>query len=220
MRKLVEGIVKFRREMRPEYREQFSHLALDQRPDTLFVACSDSRVVPNTFASTDPGDLFVIRNPGNIIPPEDPAQAPAAAGAAAAVEFAVRRLGVTDAIICGHSDCGAMKALATGSEGDSGPLAAWLRAAGDSRRELERRPALAPGRPLHDRIAQAHALVQLEHLKTHSAVREAVAAGRLRLHAWWFDLAGADVHAWEPELGRFTLIDEDEAQRIFARLGA
>ena len=113
-----------------------------------------------------------------------------------------------------------MKALATGSEGDSGPLAAWLRAAGDSRRELERRPALAPGRPLHDRIAQAHALVQLEHLKTHSAVREAVAAGRLRLHAWWFDLAGADVHAWEPELGRFTLIDEDEAQRIFARLGA
>ena len=217
MRKLVEGIVRFRREMRPEYRAQFAHLALDQTPDTLFVACSDSRVVPNTFASTDPGDLFVLRNPGNIIPPEDASGVPAAAGAAAAVEFAVRRLGVTDAVVCGHSDCGAMKAMATGSEGSSGPLAAWLRAAGDSLRELERRPGLAPERPFHDRLAQAHARDQLEHLKTHAAVREAVAAGRLRLHAWWFDLAGADVHAWEPELGRFTLIDEAEAEKILAR---
>jgi carbonic anhydrase len=217
MRKLVEGIVKFRREMRPEYRAQFAHLALDQKPDTLFIACSDSRVVPNTFASTDPGDLFVLRNPGNIIPPENASCVPAAAGAAAAVEFAVRRLGVTDAVVCGHSDCGAMKAMATGSEGGSGPLAAWLAAAGDSLLELERRPELAPERPLHDRLAQAHALVQLEHLKTHAAVREAVAAGRLRLHAWWFDLAGADVHAWVPDLGRFTLIDEAEAERILAR---
>jgi len=218
MRKLVEGIVKFRREMRPEYREQFAHLALDQKPDTLFIACSDSRVVPNTFASTDPGDLFVVRNPGNIIPPEDAAQAPAAAGAAAAVEFAVRRLGVTDVVVCGHSDCVAMKALTEGGEKGVGPLAAWLRAAGDSLSELERRPELAPTRARHDRLAQAHALVQLEHLKTHAAVREAVAAGRLRLHAWWFDLAGADVHAWEPELGLFTLIDEAEAARILSRV--
>ncbi len=218
MRKLVEGIVKFRREMRPEYREQFSHLALDQNPDTLFVACSDSRVVPNTFASTDPGDLFVVRNVGNIVPREEASKAPAAAGTAAAVEFAVARLGVTDAIVCGHSDCGAMKALSSGSEGNSGPLAAWLRAAGDSRQELERRPELAPKRAAHDRLSQAHALVQLEHLRSHAVVREAETAGRLRLHAWWFDLAGADVHAWEPELGSFTLIDEAVAGRIIARL--
>lgn len=219
MRKLVQGIVKFRREMRPEYREQFAHLALDQNPDTLFVACSDSRVVPNTFASTDPGDLFVVRNPGNFIPSEAASLVPAAAGAAAAVEFAVRRLGVTDVVVCGHSDCGAMKALAAGENLGKGPLAAWLQAAGDSVSELARRPDLAPQRPHHDRLAQAHALVQLEHLKTHAPVREALAAGRLRLHAWWFDLAGADVHAWEPELGRFTLIDEAEAERILARTG-
>lgn len=218
MRKLVEGIVKFRREARPEYRAQFAHLALDQKPDTLFVACSDSRVVPNTFASTDPGDLFVLRNPGNIVPPESDSVVPAAAGAAATVEFAVGLLGVTDVVVCGHSDCGAMKAMAAGGEKGAGPLAAWLRAAGDSLSELERRPGLAPERPFHDRLAQAHALVQLEHLKTHAAVRAALGAGRLRLHAWWFDLAGADVHAWEPELGRFTLIDEAEAERILSRL--
>ena len=84
--------------------------------------------------------------------------------------------------------------------------------------ELKRRPKLAPERPLHDRLAQASALIQLEHLKTHAPVREALAVGRLRLHAWWFDLAGADVHAWEPDLGRFTLIDEVEAEKILARL--
>ncbi|OGR98501.1 MAG: hypothetical protein A2V88_06025 [Elusimicrobia bacterium RBG_16_66_12] len=218
MRKLVQGIVRFRREARPGYREQFAHLALDQRPDTFFVACSDSRVVPNTFASTDPGDLFVVRNPGNIVPTEDASRNPAAAGTAAAVEFAVRRLGVTDAVVCGHSDCGAMKEMAAGSAG-GGPLASWLQAAGDSLLELRRRPELAPERPFHDRLSQAHALIQLEHLKTHAPVREALAAGRLRLHAWWFDLAGADVHAWEPALGRFTLIDEPEAERILARLG-
>lgn len=217
MRKLVEGIVRFRREMRPEYRAQFAHLALDQKPDALFVACSDSRVVPNTFASTDPGDLFVLRNPGNIVPGEEASRVPAEAGAAAAVEFAVRRLGVTDVVVCGHSDCGAMKELVSGA-GGGGALAAWLESARDSLRELERRPELSPGRPRHDRLAQAHALVQLEHLRTHAAVREALAAGRLRLHAWWFDLAGADVHAWEPELGRFALIDEDEAERILSRL--
>lgn len=220
MRKLVEGIVRFRREIRPGYQDQFAHLALGQRPDTLFVACSDSRVVPNTFASTDPGDLFVLRNPGNIIPTEDSSRVPAAAGAAAAIEFAVRRLGVTEVVVCGHSDCGVMKAMAAGAERGPGPLATWLQAAGDSLRELERHPELAADHPIHDRLAQANALVQLEHLKTHASVREALAAGRLRLHAWWFDLAGADVHAWEPDLGRFTLIDEAEAARIFARLDA
>src|SRR3990167_4612357 len=135
MRKLVEGIVKFRREARPEYRAQFSHLALDQKPDTLFIACSDSLVVPNTFASTDPGDLFVLRNPGNIVPSEEASRVSAAAGAAAAVEFAVRRLGVTDVVVCGHSDCEAMKEMVSGA-GGGGPLAAWLEGAGDSLREL------------------------------------------------------------------------------------
>jgi carbonic anhydrase len=218
VKKLVAGIVRFRKEMRPGYRDQFAHLALTQSPDTLFVACSDSRVVPNTFVSTDPGDLFVVRNPGNIIPTESASQAPAAAGAAAAIEFAVSLLNVTDVVVCGHSDCGAMKALASGGQKGQGPLAAWLRAAGDSLEELKKYPDLAADRPLHDRLAQAHALVQLEHLKTHAAVREAMAKGRLRLHAWWFDLAGADVHAWEPSLGRFALIDEAEADRILSRL--
>lgn len=218
MRKLVSGIVRFRRERRPDFKEQFAHLALEQKPDTLLVCCSDSRVAPNVFASTDPGDVFVVRNVGNIVPEADAGAVPAAAGTAAAVEFAVERLGVTDIIVCGHSDCGAMRAMADGLTGP-GPLAAWLKASGDTFKALERNPELAPERRVHDRLAQAHALVQLEHLKTHPPVSRALAAGKLRLHAWWFDLAGADVYAWEAPLGRYTLIDEDEAARILARLG-
>lgn len=217
MKKLVEGIVRFRRERRPAYKEQFAHLALEQKPDTLLICCSDSRVAPNVFASTDPGDLFVVRNVGNIVPAAETSKTPAAAGTAAAIEFALGRLGVTDIIVCGHSDCGAMRAMAAGLEGP-GPLAAWLQSAGDTFKSLERHQDLAPERARHDRLAQAHALVQLEHLKTHAPVAEALAAGRLRLHAWWFDLAGADVYAWEAPLGRYTLIDEDEAARILGRL--
>jgi carbonic anhydrase len=219
MKKLVDGIVRFRRERRPGYKEQFAHLALGQNPDTLLVCCSDSRVAPNVFASTEPGDMFVVRNVGNIVPTADDSKVPAAADTAAAIEFAVDRLGVTDVIVCGHSDCGAMRALAAGAPAGATPLSKWLESAGDTFKTLDAHPELAPERPRHDRLAQAHALVQLEHLQTHAPVAKALKAGKLRLHAWWFDLGGADVHAWEPELGRFVILDEAEAARILARLG-
>src|SRR5271165_3350755 len=104
MKKLINGIVEFRRNVQKGYRQAFGKLADGQAPDTLFIACSDSRVVPNTFASADPGDLFVIRNVGNLVPhaktPDN--------SEAAAMEFAVEKLGVSDIIVCGHSECGAM----------------------------------------------------------------------------------------------------------------
>lgn len=218
MKKLVKGIVRFRRERRPGMAAKFAELALGQKPDAMLVCCSDSRVAPNVFASTDPGDVFVVRNVGNIIPTAVASASPAGAGTAAALEFAVDRLKVKDIIICGHSDCGAMRALSAGAKGTS-PLAKWLKSAGDTFKSLKKNPELAHGRPAHDRLSQAHALVQLEHLMTHKPVAAAIKAGRLRLHAWWFDVGHADVHAWEPALGRFTLIDEEEAARILARLG-
>src|SRR6185503_9590880 len=112
MRKLIEGIVAFRRGLRPGYRETFARLALGQKPDCLFIACSDSRVVPNLFASTEPGDLFVVRNVGNLVPPSGPAGITIGdAAEAAAIEYAVGTLGVRDIVVCGHSSCGAMRTL-------------------------------------------------------------------------------------------------------------
>src|ERR1700684_1008179 len=113
MRKLVKGIVEFRQKRLPSYREKFALLALGQRPDTLFIACSDSRVVPNLFASTEPGDLFVIRNVGNLIPPYQP-DSKALGSEAAAIQFGLSSLPITEVIVCGHSECGAIGALSKG----------------------------------------------------------------------------------------------------------
>lgn len=214
MRKLLDGIVRFRREVRPKVRRRFARLALGQSPDAMLVACSDSRVAPNVFASTDPGDLFVTRNVGNIIPPHGVDD-----GETAAVEFAVRVLGVDDVIVCGHSHCGAMGALAAGRSTAKTPgFKGWLKHAEDARAVLRRDPGLGRGLPEADRLSQANVLAQLAHLMTFPSVKEAVAAGRLTLHGWWFHLERAEVDAYEPELGRFVPVDEAEAERIRARL--
>ncbi|MEQ1572494.1 MAG: carbonic anhydrase, partial [Myxococcota bacterium] len=159
MQKLIQGILDFRRRLRPSYAETFARLALGQAPDTLMIACSDSRVVPNLFASTDPGDLFVVRNVGNFVPPFEGADARDRA-AGAAVEFATQVLGVAHVVVVGHSECGAMRTLLTGGVPASAPtLASWL--------ELGR-PAVArlsegilDEHPTHDRLSQLNVLQQL-----------------------------------------------------------
>src|ERR1044071_2187850 len=111
MKKLIQGIMEFRRTRRQSMRETFAKLALGQNPDCLFIACSDSRVAANVFASTDPGDLFVVRNLGNIMPPF-----PDGGSTVAALQFALERLEVCHIIVCGHSDCGAMHALSQNTQ--------------------------------------------------------------------------------------------------------
>src|SRR3954467_13818539 len=109
MKKLIQGIIDFRKGLTEESRALFAKLALGQKPDSLFIACSDSRVVPNLFASTNPGDRFVVRNIGNLIPPKSLSLEDNSA--LAALEFSVLELNVTDIIVCGHSECGAIKML-------------------------------------------------------------------------------------------------------------
>lgn len=209
MKKLIRGIVEFRRNIRPGYRETFKKLALEQQPDTLFVACSDSRVVPNLFASTDPGDLFVVRNVGNLVPPAGSAEGESEA---AALEFAVSRFPISDIVVCGHSDCGAMKALAA-AEGAAGPaLRRWLAV---GRTSLER---LEEGGD-HDALSKVNVLQQLDNLRSYPVVAEAEKTGKLRLHAWWFDIGTADVRAYEAVWGRWTIIDESAAKTLLARMG-
>lgn len=219
MRKLIQGIVEFRKNAQPGYRERFARLALGQAPDALFIACSDSRVVPNTFASADPGDLFVIRNVGNLV-------APAGAGGvsegdsseAAAIEFAVSKLNVIDIIVCGHSECGAMQALLDGrSSVEPVHLRSWLRHGEEALEQLARNRAPDPSLPRNNQLSQLNVLAQIEHLKTYPLIRERVAAGSLRLHGWWFELQHADVYAYEESEHRFAVIDEALAARLLTR---
>jgi carbonic anhydrase len=217
MKKLVKGIVEFRKNVLPSYREKFAHLALGQSPDTLFIACSDSRVVPNLFASTDPGDLFVVRNVGNLIPScGKGGLSTADESEAAAIEFALLNLNVSNIIVCGHSECGAMHAIVDGRQKVKAPnLRAWLR---------HGEPALArlTGNPANmsraNQLSQLNVLHQLDNLMSYPVVKERVAKGDLKLHAWWFELSAADVFAYEEPVNKFVLIDEDEATKILAGL--
>lgn len=217
MRKLVQGIVDFRNLVRPVARETFARLALGQSPDALFIACSDSRVAINVFASTEPGDLFVVRNPGNIV---SPAAADGLSVAdeseAAAIEFAVGQLEVRDIIVCGHSSCGAMSALLRGRESVAAPhLRSWLRHAERALQSVPDRTAAVAA----DQLSQANTLLQLEHLASYPVVERAQKESGLRLHAFWFDIANAEVLAHDPGQGRFVPLDESQARRLTGPAG-
>ena len=206
MKKLIKGIMEFRQTRREQVRELFAQLALGQSPDCLFIACSDSRVAVNVFASTDPGDLFVVRNLGNIMPPS-----PDSGSAVAALEFALGNLGVSHIIVCGHSDCGAMRALAHDHEHLSKtPLGNWLRHA---------KAAVDGGVPDQNELSRRNVALQLENLRSHPLVKEREAAGKLKLHGLWFNIRTADVYYLENPPLDFVLIDNSEGQRILERLG-
>jgi carbonic anhydrase len=220
VKKLLRGIVEFRRKVRPAVRETFARLALGQSPDALLIACSDSRVVPNLFASTEPGDLFVIRNPGNIISPcGADGRSVSDESEAAAIEFSTLALDVRDIIVCGHSECGAMRMLWQEEKNALAPhLHAWLRHAGGALREVREGGRLGGKLAPHNQLSQVNVLRQLDHLRTYPIVRERLEARRLRLHAWWFDIAEAEVLSYDEQASRFVVIDEAEADRILARL--
>lgn len=216
MKKLIQGIVDFRENLTDSYRQLFAELALGQKPDALFVACSDSRVVPNLFASTNPGDLFVIRNIGNLIPPaisED-------LSTLAALEFSIYTLNISNIIVCGHSECGAMIAITRGLESlNQRHIASWLKHGENSLRRVQEGLKLNPALTLHNQVSQVNVLQQMDHIASHPFLMERIKKKQLRIHGWWFDIARAEVYCYEPHMGQFVVIDAQEAKSIMDRLG-
>lgn len=220
MKKLIQGIVDFRQKVQKSYRESFGKLATGQSPDTLFIACSDSRVVPNTFASTNPGDLFVLRNVGNLIPAcGTHGHSSSDESEAAAIEFSINNLNISDIIVCGHSECGAMRALVEGRNKIESPnLKSWLRH-GDT--ALERmRAGLTIDKALsaHNQLSQLNVLLQIENIKSYPVVKKRIESGNLSIHGWWFDIAFADVYAFDQDENKFILIDESSAEKLLNKL--
>lgn len=199
MKKLLKGIVKFGEQLTDEQRKHFAQLALEQRPDALLIGCSDSRVVPNVFASTDPGDLFVIRNVGNLVPPAE------SGGdcVAAAIEFSTASLQVTDIIVCGHSGCGAMVAITEGTDSLPKHLRRWLEHGKHSHKKLD---GIDPSLPAHDRLSQANVLQQMEHVATYPEIHERIEKGTLQVHGWWFDIADAKVYYYDAAASKFLSV--------------
>jgi carbonic anhydrase len=201
MQKLLQGIHHFQDNVFSSQRELFERLAEGQHPDALFITCSDSRINPNLITQTEPGELFIIRNAGNIVPPYGAANG----GEGATIEFAVVGLGIQHIIVCGHSHCGAMKGLLHPESLKGLPMmAAWLGHAEATRRIARQKYEDRPAEALLNVAIQENVLVQLENLRTHPAVAAALAAGKLKLHAWVYKIETGEVFAYDPERGQFA----------------
>jgi len=205
MERIIDGVLKFQREVYPRQKAFFEALSTSQRPQALFIGCSDSRVVPELMTQQGPGDLFVVRNAGNIVPPHGLAPG----GVSASIEYAVAVLGVPDIVICGHSCCGAMTAIQSGGEQLKAlpAVAKWLHFADAARRVVEERFAAEEPAAKLNFLVRENVLVQLDNLLTHPAVATAVRAKELHLHGWVFDIATAGVETYDARAGRFTALE-------------
>lgn len=200
MQKLLQGIHRFQSGISPSQRELFERLADGQRPDALFITCSDSRINPNLITQTDPGELFIIRNAGNIVPPYGATNG----GEGATVEFAVVGLGILDIIVCGHSHCGAMKGLLHPEALKEMPtMAAWLAHAEATRWIARQKYSKLPNDALLNVTIQENVLIQMENLRTHPAVAAGLADGKLKLHGWVYKIETGQIFAYDPEHGQF-----------------
>jgi carbonic anhydrase len=220
MRKLINGIVEFHQVRRDLVKDTFAQLALGQKPDVFFIGCSDSRVAVNVFASTEPGDLFVIRNAGNFVTPSgDSTRVNEDESEIAALEFALEFLKVPHIIVCGHSDCGAMKALCQGRETIELPhLRSWLRHGEEALSRVRSKKEKLKGLEEANAVSKENVFLQLEHLKSYPRVADRVKKGELTLHGLWFDIQNTDVYYAGLDERVFRIIDAVEGARILGLL--
>ncbi len=199
--RLRNGIDRYRARMRPRYSNLFQRLAGGQSPHTLLITCCDSRIDPTLITQTEPGELFIVREIGNIVPD---GTKPNGSAVAAAIEYAVCVLGVSKIVVCGHSGCGAMSALVSDK-----PLPDNLENLRDWIDRTEARDLVRsfPRSLTVDEIAKLNALSQVDHVKTYSVVAERIAAGKLSVAAWYFDVRSGEVEEWSSKAQRFVPVD-------------
>lgn len=205
MHRLIPGIRAFRENVFPSHRTQFEGLASGQRPPTMFITCSDSRIVPEMLTQTGPGELFVLRNAGNMVPPS----ASAPSGEAATIEYAIQVLKVEDVIVCGHSHCGAIAGLLRPQSLQGLPaVEQWLTYAERVRREMEDERFVRDGDDdLLTTAIKANVLVQLDHLRSHQVVADAEARGDVHLHGCFYRFETGEVTLFDDSERRFTALE-------------
>jgi carbonic anhydrase len=205
MKKLIEGVLRFQDEVFPQHRELFQQLAAGQSPRWLLITCSDSRVLPSLFAQVGPGELFTCRNAGNIVP----AHGAHAGGVAATIEYAVQVLKVKHIIVCGHSDCGAMKAvLHPEMVAELPAVAHWVAYAERARAVVLEMANGASEQTLLDALVDENVLAQLDNLRTLPSVAAKLKAGTLEIHGWSYDIRHGRFKAWDAASGRWWPLRE------------
>ncbi|MGD9857322.1 MAG: carbonic anhydrase [Planctomycetaceae bacterium] len=203
MQKLIRGIHEFQENIFTEQQDLFERLSHGQSPETLFITCSDSRINPNLLTQTAPGELFILRNAGNIVPPWGAAHG----GEGATIEYAVRVLGVKDIIICGHTHCGAMAGLLNPDSVKGLPaVCRWLEHAEATASIVRDKYGDESGVELLTDTIKENVLCQIDNLRTHPSVASGLAKGSLKLHGWVYQFETGDVYAFQPKSGKFLPI--------------
>lgn len=205
MQRLVEGIHQFQRNVFSEKQQLFERLVNGQKPLALFITCSDSRINPNLITQTEPGELFILRNAGNIVPPYGLVQG----GEAGTIEYAISVLKVRDVVVCGHSHCGAMAGLLDSQSLDNLPAVRnWLGHAEATRRIVrENYSHISDPKSLVTVAVEENVLVQLENLRTHPAVAAALSRDELTLHGWVYKFETGQVFAYDPREEQFRPLE-------------
>jgi carbonic anhydrase len=207
MQKLIEGHKRFLAEVFPGKKSHFHLLAEGQSPEWLFITCADSRVLPDLVLGTEPGDLFIARSIGNVVP----VASHDVDGVTATIEYAVEVLKVRHAIICGHSDCGALKAALDRTRLENLPKA---------RRWLEHvEEAFAHKQPLNPAdgdstelaaLIRGNVVAQIENLRAQPAVQRALAEDRLTVHGWYYDILTGRIEEYNEKLKRFAPLTQGD----------
>jgi carbonic anhydrase len=196
--KLLGGISRFQRDVYPQHRDLFEKLALGQRPEALFITCADSRIDPCLLTQTKPGELFICRVIGNIVPPYPDA----VGGVSATIEYAVGVLRVPEVIVCGHTDCGVMKgALNPEALAEFPNVTAWLRYANVEHRESE------PTAELVLALTEQNVVTQLKNLRSHPTVAARLEQGDLALHGWVYHIGPGKVTAYQDQSHKFEVCE-------------
>ena len=218
MKKLIRGIDKFRETYVSTHQELMEQLSHGQKPRVLFVACSDSRVDPNLITNTDVGELFVIRNAGNIIPPYGAANG----GEGGTIEYAISALGIEQIVICGHSNCGAMKGLLKLNklQKDMPLVYDWLKHAESTRRMVQETYPHYEGDDLIEVLVAENVLIQIDNLKTYPIIRSRLHQGRLKIYAWIYNIETGNVLAYDARTHTYIppegqLLEDEEPARPY-----
>src|SRR5262245_28837412 len=214
MRKIIQGVHQFRSTVFQEQRGLFEALARKpQNPMALFITCSDSRINPNLLTQTEPGELFLLRNAGNIIPPYGAANG----GEGATIEYAVSVLKMRNIIVCGHYGCGAMHSLMQEEKTSELPaVRAWFSHAESTRRIIKENYSHLPLEAQETLAIEQNVLVQIDNMRTHPSVAVALARGDVNLYGWTYRIETGEVLAYDSTLSRFLPLNEQDEPAPFA----
>ena len=205
MPRFADGVVSFQKDVYPQKKQLFEKLAQGQAPEALFITCSDSRIETAMITQTDPGDLFICRNAGNIVPPHTEYTG----GTTATTEFAMAVLAVPHIVICGHTECGAMNGLMN-PEGLTGlpHVEEWLGFAKPALAATKERAAGKSDAEAMRILLEQNVILQLKHLKTHPSVAKRLTTGEVELHGWVYDIKTGAVDAYDAAQKRFIPVQE------------